>query len=62
MALLGDMNDTETYEKFIEVFANLCDVCGSEKTIKIYDTILERLNKKLERLESEVEENDGKTV
>lgn len=58
MAMLGDMKEQETYEKFIEVFANLCDICGSERAIKIYDTILERVNKKLERLEKEVEEID----
>lgn len=62
MAMLGDMKEQETYEKFIEVFADLCDICGSERAIKIYDTILERANKKLESLENEVKENDGKTV
>lgn len=56
MAMLGDMKEQETYEKFIEVFANLCDVCGNERAIKIYDTILERANKKVESLENEVKE------
>ncbi len=58
MALSGTMEEQETYEKFIEVFADLCDVCGNERAIKIYDTILERVNKKLESLENEVTDYD----
>ena len=63
MALSGNMEEIETGTKFIEVLADLCvDLCGIESAIKIRNTIFERENKKLERLENEVKENDRKTV
>ena len=43
MALLGDMKEHETYEKFLEVLAGLrVDLCGIEKGKKISEKIFGR--------------------